>query len=297
MKTTTTKIYQRGAGNAFARSSFAFGFCVCLLCFSQTSHAAITITGDVDMDDPGLYTLGFMMYVGSTGNGILEITDGSVADVGTSYLGYLPESTGVVTVNGVGSEWINEFTPFVGYSGDGTLNIANGGTVDCMDIIVGANEGSQGTITINGANSTLLTWDRNHYIGREGQGILNITDGGLACFQAFLTIDEDGDGDSFIDMATGGMLALGGDLGDSLHDFLGRIEGTKAIRYWDESSLSWADITDASYDDDYTLTYMADGDLSGYTVLTVTTPVPEPSSFVGLLGLCLAGLLARRRRM
>jgi hypothetical protein len=76
-------------------------------------------------------------------------------------------------------------------------------------------------------------------------------------------------------MATDGMLALYGDADDSLFDFLDLIGGTDAIRYWDDSILSWADITGATYGDDYTLGYLTEGDLTGYTMLTVYTPGPR----------------------
>jgi hypothetical protein len=77
-------------------------------------------------------------------------------------------------------------------------------------------------------------------------------------------------------MGTGGMLALAGEADGSLGEFLGLIDGTDAIRYWDESIWGWVDITGATPGDDYTLSYLTEGDLSGYTALTVTTPVPTP---------------------
>jgi hypothetical protein len=70
-------------------------------------------------------------------------------------------------------------------------------------------------------------------------------------------------------MSTGGALALFGDADDSLAAFLGLINGTDAIRYWDESIAGWADITGATYGDDYRLSYLDEGELAGYTILTV----------------------------
>ena len=105
-------------------------------------------------------------------------------------------------------------------------------------------------------------------------------------------IDDSTDEDSFINMATGGMLALMGDVDDSLVDFLELIDGTDAIRYWDDSVSNWADITSATYGQDYTLSYLTEGDLTGYTMLTVTA-VPEPTV---ILLLCLGVLAFRRQR-
>ena len=112
---------------------------------------------------------------------------------------------------------------------------------------------------------------------------------------AALTITESGDDDDFINMASVGMLALLGDADHSLTSFLGLVEGTDAIRYWDDSIAAWDWITNATRGEDYTLRYFGSGDLAGYTVLKVGV-APEPST----IGLILAGLatllLLRRKR-
>ncbi len=64
-------------------------------------------------------------------------------------------------------------------------------------------------------------------------------------------------------------LTLNGTVDDPLVGFMDMIYGTDAIRYWDDSISDWADITDATCDDDYTLSYLTEGDLAGYTLLTV----------------------------
>ncbi len=104
-----------------------------------------------------------------------------------------------------------------------------------------------------------------------------------------LTIDYNGGDDSFVNMATGGKLALFGDADGSLAQFMVLIEGAGAIRYWDSSIADWADITGATLGIDYTLEYLTDGDLAGYTMLTV----PEPATLL-LLGL--GGLMLRRKK-
>ena len=62
----------------------------------------------------------------------------------------------------------------------------------------------------------------------------------------------------------------------SLESFLSLIDGTDDIRYWDDDAWDWVDITGATPGDDYMLSYLTEGDLDNYTVLTVTTPVPTP---------------------
>ena len=76
------------------------------------------------------------------------------------------------------------------------------------------------------------------------------------------------------------MLALFGKAKNSLVEFFDLIDGTDAIRYWDDGIADWADIMGATYGDDYTLSYLTEGELTGYTLLTVGVPVPEPSSLV-----------------
>jgi hypothetical protein len=70
-------------------------------------------------------------------------------------------------------------------------------------------------------------------------------------------------------MATGGMLALFGEADDSLTQFFDLINGTDAIRYWDANLLDWAPLTAATNGIDYSLSYLTEGDLAGYTLLTV----------------------------
>jgi hypothetical protein len=69
------------------------------------------------------------------------------------------------------------------------------------------------------------------------------------------------------------MLALHGDADDSLSQFLALLSGdAAALRFWDESRSDWAPLTSASNGVDYTLEYLALGDLAGYTLLTVGIP-------------------------
>jgi T5SS/PEP-CTERM-associated repeat protein len=106
------------------------------------------------------------------------------------------------------------------------------------------------------------------YVGRYGIGTLNISNDALVSVFGTLTIGTDFN-DSFINMATGGMLAVYGDADNSLSQFFNLIYGTDAIRYWDAAVEDWAPLTSATFGTDYTLEYLTTGELAGYTLLTV----------------------------
>jgi len=232
-------------------------------------------TGVVTVDGSGsTWTNDGHFFVGASGNGTLNITDGgAVSNSNTGYIGHNSDGTGVVTVDGSSSTWTNSKGLNVGMWGNGTLNITGGGAVSNeWSGSIGYGSGSTSEVTVDGSGST-WTNSSNLDVGHDGNGTLNITGGGLVSVAETLTIDENGGDDSFINMATGGMLAVFGDADDSLFDFMGIIAGTDAIRYWDESIAGWADITGATYGIDYTLEYLTEGDLAGYTMLTIPGPV------------------------
>ena len=216
------------------------------------------------------------MAVGYHGSGSMNISDGVEVQTRSGYVGLEAASTGVVTVDGPGSTWTTTGHLTVGGQGAATLTISGGATVSSSSTTtpvlflrdyVGLSDGSSGHVTVDGDGSK---WsNRDLSVGIWGQGTLTITNGGLVSVAGMLTIDRDLDGNGFVNIATGGMLALEGDADDSLAQFLDLVEGTDAIRYWDDSVSDWADIAAASYGDDYTLEYLTTGDLLGYTLLTV----------------------------
>jgi T5SS/PEP-CTERM-associated repeat protein len=63
-------------------------------------------------------------------------------------------------------------------SGNGTLNITNGGKVSTFYGYLGCNSGSTGTATVDGIGSTWTNSSSSLYIGKSGNGTLNITNGG-----------------------------------------------------------------------------------------------------------------------
>jgi T5SS/PEP-CTERM-associated repeat protein len=155
----------------------------------------------------------------------------------------------------------------IGYNGNGTLNITGGGVVDCPECYMGYFSSSN-AIKVEGPNSKFIC-EGDLRLGVTGDGTLTIQDHGLVQVAGTLNV---GFYDSLINMTSGGMLALWGEADDSLAEFDSLIVGTDAIQWWDDSigaDGGWTPLTAACYGYDYKLDYLTEGDLAGYTLLTV----------------------------
>ncbi len=235
------------------------------------------------------------IYVGHTSEGTLSITNGGGVNNTDAYIGYdnYTDENCEVTVSGVGSTWINSGDLFVGQAGHATLAITDGGVVRNCQGVISSDPGIISVVTVSGAGST-WTNSGDLSVGHAGNGILEITDGGMVSVAGVLNVGGYSTDYSYLAVATGGMLAIAGEADDSLVDFLELCPGRDNIRYWDLALDDWADITGATAGEDYWLSYLTEGDLAGYTVLTVTA-VPEPT-MLGMLAMGGLALLRRCRR-
>jgi T5SS/PEP-CTERM-associated repeat protein len=88
-------------------------------------------TGLVTVDGSGTtFTNDAYLYIGRSGGGTLQVSNGgTVSNVYDGFIGGSAGSTGLVTVNGVGSKWTTGRDLYVGCFGTGTLEITNGGLV------------------------------------------------------------------------------------------------------------------------------------------------------------------------
>jgi len=224
------------------------------------------------------------------GHARMEITaGGTVVGNVQAVIGGHHDSRVVVTVSGVGSTWICPGPNEIGSDGGSRLEILDGGTVvSGYWSEIGGWSDSTAVITVKGTGSTLTCSGGINLDSRGGR--IEITDGGLVSLGGRLE-SSNHDEVSRITIDSGGMLALTGQTNDSLADFLGLIDGTGNIRYWDQSAWDWRHISGAVPGEDYTLAYITEGDLAGYTVLTVHT-VPEPATLI-LAGI--GGLVVLRR--
>lgn len=222
------------------------------------------------------------LNVGNSGNGKLTIEAGGQVRSAGGSLGSDTGSTGTVTVTGAGSMWTNDGDLTIGGYGIGTLTIKAGGQVANDRGYLGGQLGSTATVRVTGIGSKLTSSYLSVGAWSGGSATLTIEDGGLVSVGR-LDIYSTG----FINMSTGGMLALP-------EDYFSWIIDTEHIRFWDASIQDWSPLTTATYGTDYTLSYLTTGDLAGYTLLTVGTAIPEPATWLLAWGLAIFVCAVRR---
>lgn len=112
-------------------------------------------TGAAAIDGTGSkWTAGGVLYVGNSGTGTLNITNGATVSNTSASIGANAGSHGTVTVDGTGSAWTNSGSLTLGNAGTGRLNITNGGAVSVTgDTIVGP----LGSINFGTGGGTLTT--------------------------------------------------------------------------------------------------------------------------------------------
>jgi fibronectin-binding autotransporter adhesin len=160
---------------------FLFGCVLSLGLSFSTARAAITAVGDVSPEDPSKWGGPPICYIGKTGYGSVTINAGSDISSFGAVIGDASGAIGLVTIAGDGSTWTNSGIA-VGSFGSGMLNITGGGVVSTrfpptIDCAIGMNSGSTGVVTVTGTGSK---WndDGSLYIGRLGNGLLRLSNGG-----------------------------------------------------------------------------------------------------------------------
>ncbi len=120
------------------------------------------------------------LYIGRQGSGTLNITNRASANVKAADIGGSASTSdtgvGAVTVDGGGYLVIGEL--FVGHRGEGTLTVTNGGHLEAGPTVIGRFPSSSGTVTIDGPGSEALFDDDTFTIGEQGEGTLEILNGG-----------------------------------------------------------------------------------------------------------------------
>ena len=124
-----------------------------------------------------LWAVGGVLNVGHTGVGNLEVIEAGVVSNTNGYIGRHSGSTGIATITGAGSKWINTANFYVGRYGEAVLSIEDGGDVSSTRGYIGGYTDAVSTATITGTGSN-WTITGTLEVGFLGEGTLNIEDGG-----------------------------------------------------------------------------------------------------------------------
>ena len=164
-----------------------------------TLGATSPYVGTVTIDGAGsTWTTDGVVNIGDAGSGKLIIRNGGKYDsLNTDSPVYLEigvqaTGKGVVEVSGVDagtgerSQLITNNRLYIGNAGEGVVSITDGGLVSAAySSSVGELAGSRGTLNVSGVNaptdqrSTFRVVHNQFWVGDEGVGIVNVTDGGL----------------------------------------------------------------------------------------------------------------------
>ena len=136
--------------------------------------------GSAAIDGAGsAWILSGELVTGAAGEGALTISNGGTVSNAVGTIGAGAGSNGTATVDGAGSIWTNNGSLTVGDSGDAVLNITNGGTVqDVAGFVASTGSASTGRVIVDGAGSSWIN-DVGTVIGVNGDGRLDIRNGGL----------------------------------------------------------------------------------------------------------------------
>jgi T5SS/PEP-CTERM-associated repeat protein len=121
-------------------------------------------TGKVTVDGIGsTWITDNRLYVGSSGNGTMTVTNSGMVSDNEGYIGRSSGSTGTVTVSGASSTWTNSSNLYVGYGSNGMLTISDGGLVSAGGVLsIGddglVNIGIDGMLALMGQANSLADY-------------------------------------------------------------------------------------------------------------------------------------------
>jgi len=162
-------------------------------------NGTVVVSGHDSAGNASSWTNTDFLTVGGQGSGTLDILDGGVVTDSGGFVGDAAGSTGWVTVSGHGSWWNNLGDVVIGQSGAGTLDVLAGGRVSSASGYVGASPGSVGVVTVSGddgqGNASTWTQQNDLNVGYEGNGTLNVAQGGRVVTTGRINIGTYGQGE------------------------------------------------------------------------------------------------------
>ena len=214
--------------------------------------------------------------IGQFGDGVVTVSNGASVDsglqsfVGSGAVGNA--TSGMLTVDGVGSTWTTSGEMFVAFAdmSNGTLNITGGGSASNTLGYIGTEANSTGVVTVDGVGSTWTNGD-NLYVGQSGNGILNITNGGLVNIGANLWVGDESTAAGTVNIS-GTVNVLSGKM------LVGNVSGSNGIVTVSGATASLTTATGLE------IGVSGDGDLivnNGATVISNTMEVARNSGTTG----------------
>jgi len=174
------------------------------------SNGTVTISGS-----GSTLTVADKTYIGRSGNGTLNITNGGEAVfTGGPYLATGAGTTGTITISGAGSKLTSAGLMTVGDIGTGVLAISDGGTAAVRSMSVGTfDETAQGTVTVSGAGSELTVFGVTSKldVGSTGIGTLSISEGGNVAVAASTFVGRNPSGSGTVTIAGNGSKLTSGE--------------------------------------------------------------------------------------
>ena len=143
-----------------------------------------TVKGDGSGTKPSPWDTGLLLVVGDETDGSLAILDGGVVNSNSGNIAASFGSTGAVTVDGEGSNWILTSNLGVGGRGTGELEVTNGGAVESLFSPIGGFPTGIGSAVVDGEGSQ---WTASHIsVGNEGSGSLTASNQATVITELFV---------------------------------------------------------------------------------------------------------------
>ncbi|MDH7794226.1 MULTISPECIES: autotransporter domain-containing protein [unclassified Beijerinckia] len=190
----------------------------------------------------------------SGGVGSLTILNGGTINNGKGSIGVNAGSSGTVTVDGVGSAWVNSGILSVGDFGTAKLDILNGGAISSNQGFLAFNAGSNATMTVDGIGSTWTNADYV-YVGANGVASLTISNGGkvqntfalVGAGNGSGTVNVTGTGSTWTNsgdltvgaLKTGALVITSGGTVSSTNGVLGNVAGSTGTATVDGAGSIW----------------------------------------------------------
>jgi T5SS/PEP-CTERM-associated repeat protein/autotransporter-associated beta strand protein len=181
---------------------------------AQSTALAVGAGGNstLTIDGPdSLLSSGTSLYLGHSGTGTVNITDGGRLTAGSFIdVGSAAGSNGQVTVSGAQSELATNSYLQVGAGGTGNLHVLAGGNVSAgSTVAIGVLASSDGAVSVSGSGSQ-LTVGTALYNGYLSAGTLSIGDGGVVSIGQFADLGVLAGGSGTLNLDAGGTLRVGG---------------------------------------------------------------------------------------